>query len=216
MNPEQHMWNQWYQEQLYLNQIMGGSRISRRRSQGSSGQQAPSCPGQNQAAPSRSSRPSGGSSQGRRTTDGATPSASRKTETKPERTGQKIHPRTTKNQSQRVTASDQSMISLLRTTHSRLDGADHDYDGHRVKAIGHIAGALNDLGSSTPPGLIVGASSGTLAQSRSDEMLRTAVIQLRSAESSLSGGSGRTERHHRAREAVGRAIRELEMALRMR
>ena len=121
-----------------------------------------------------------------------------------------------KHLSQARRPSDQSVISLLRTTHSRLNEADHDYDGHRVRSMEHIAGALRDLGSSTPVGSVSLSSAGNLSQSRSDEILRTALFQLKNTETSLGTGTDRSERHHRAQGAVTHAITELENALRIR
>ena len=112
--------------------------------------------------------------------------------------------------------SDQSIISLLRTTHTRLEAADHDYQGHRVKAMNHIASALGDLGSASLGNSSLFANAGNLPQSRSDEILRDAMVQLRAAESSLGAGSERREHHHRARSAVGHAVHELSTAIEIR
>ena len=124
--------------------------------------------------------------------------------------------RTVKNGSQRHVMTDQSMISLLRTTHRRLESADHDYQGHRVKAMNHIASALTDLGSTSVGNSSVSANAGNLPQSRSDEILRDAMFQLRTAETSLGTGTDRGERHHRARSAVAHAVHELVTALEIR
>ena len=198
MMTEEHMWNQWAQEQMYLNQIMGGSHGSRNRSQSSSGrsggskssssQSSPSLPNGN-AKPSTESRPHNGSHE---------KSATKKAEHNPAASKQKLERSAAKHLSQARRPSDQSVISLLRTTHSRLNEADHDYDGHRVRSMEHIAGALRDLGSSTPVGSVSLSSAGNLSQSRSDEILRTALFQLKNTETSLGTGTDRSERHHRA------------------
>jgi hypothetical protein len=216
MTNEQHAWNQFYLEQMYLNEIMGGSRGSHHRSQGASGRSAPSKPSQNQPSPSRpagNARPA--QEQGAKTAAKHKPDA-KKAEHNADPSKQKPHRPVAKNAPQGRRASDQSIISLLRTTHSRLTEADHDYEGHRVKSMEHIAGALRDLGSSTPVGSVSLASAGNLAQSRSDEILRNALFQLRNTETSLGTGNDRAERHHRARSAVAHAISELETALRVR
>ena len=216
MTPEQHMWNQWAQEQMYLNQIMGGSRGSRNRSQSSSGRSGPSKPSQNQPSPSLlNGSPRPANREGAKTGANHKPDA-KKPEHKPALSKQKAQPRVAKNAAQGRRASDQSIISLLRTTHTRLKEADHDYGGHRVKSMEHITGALRDLGSSTPLGSVSPASAGNLTQSRSDEILRDALFQLRNTETSLGSGTDRAERHHRARSAVAHAISELETALRVR
>ncbi len=82
--------------------------------------------------------------------------------------------------------------------------------------MSHIASAVGDLGSNTPLNSFSLASAGELAQSRSDEILRDAMVQLRNTETSLGSGTDRAERHHRALAAVGHAIRELETALQIR
>ena len=102
------------------------------------------------------------------------------------------------------------------TTHKRLTDADHDYQGHRVMAMGHIASALQDLGSNSIGISNSLAGPGNLSQSRSDEILRDAMIHLRSTEASLGSGTNRADHHRRAHVAVGQAIRELEVALRIR
>jgi hypothetical protein len=216
MTPEEHMWHQWAQEQWYLNQIMGGSGGSRHRSSGSPGRSNSSKPSQNRPSPSPlngNAKPAG---EPRTKTSPKEKSDAKKTDHKPASSKQKpAHPGANR-PTQGRRASDQSIISLLRTTHTRLKEADHDYGGHRVKSMEHITGALRDLGSSTPLGSVSPASAGNLAQSRSDEILRDALFQLRNTETSLGSGTDRAERHHRARSAVAHAISELETALRVR
>jgi hypothetical protein len=216
MMNEQHMWNQYYMEQMYLNEIMGGSRGSRHRSQGSAGRSAPSKPSQNQPSLSQSNGNARPGNHENAKTGAKHERDAKKPELKPAPSKQKAQPRLLKNATPGRRASDQSIISLLRTTHTRLKEADHDYQGHRVKSMEHISGALRDLGSSTPLGNVSLVSEGNVPQSRSDEILRNALFQLKNTETSLGTGADRTERHHRARSAVAHAITELETALRIR
>ena len=219
MMQEHQMWNQYYQEQLYLNQIMGGSRGTRHHSQASAGRSASSHAGQNQSAQAQPSGKPGSANHERGKNGSSHPDAAKKAEHKAVHEAHKPQARTAKkNTTQRAAMSDQSIISLLRTTHRRLESADHDYDGHRMKAMQHIAGALQDLGSTSVTRTTPIFNSGNLPQSRSDEILRDAMIHLRNTESSLGNGTGteRTDRHHRARSAVTHAIGELETALRIR
>ena len=85
-----------------------------------------------------------------------------------------------------------------------------------MRAMGHIAGAVLDLGSPAPLGSVSLASAGNLPQAQSDRVLRDVLVQLKHAEGSLGTGSNRTERHHRAHAAVAHAIHELETALSVR
>jgi hypothetical protein len=210
------MWNQWYQEQMMMNEMMGGSRGRRSRPQGSSGRSAPSQAGQNQPAQTQPAGKAGSANHEGGKNGANHRAATKKTADKPTHSPQKSQPRNGKNASKTHVASDQSIISLLRTTHTRLEGADHDYSGHRVNAMRHIASAVQDLGSTTPLGSISLASTGNLAQTQSDRILRDALVHLKSTETSLGSGTDRAERHHRARTAVAHAIRELETALQVR
>ena len=227
------MWNQWYQEQMMLNQMMSTRSARRPHSQGSPGpSQSQGMPGQGRSGPGRNAvgvpgglqtPHTGQAHQGRAHPsektkpahqEGSDPGArksSATTKSPQKHTGSthQSHARIVKNGSQRHVMTDQSMISLLRTTHRRLEAADHDYQGHRVKAMNHIASALADLGSTSVGNLSLPANAGNVPQSRSDEILRDAMFQLRSAETSLGTGTDRAERHHRARSAVGNAVHEL-------
>jgi hypothetical protein len=225
---EQQMWNQWYHEQMMLNEMMSAPRTRRGRPQASPGasqntQVAPS--GRQPATSRRSAASEQQLSQPNRTASPATHGARKPGANESEsakKTKHEAHAahesraRIAKNASKNRITSDQSVISLLRTTHARLARADHDYAGHRVKAMNHIASALQDLGSIGVGNSAFPASSGNLAQSRSDEMLRDAMLQLKITENSLLTGNDRAERHHRARGAVAHAIRELETALQVR
>jgi hypothetical protein len=111
---------------------------------------------------------------------------------------------------------DQASVSLLRTVHVKLQEADRDYQGHRVRALHHVSEALHHLGSSAPAGLGSGSSLGNLPQAQSDEILRDSLQKLRNAEGQLGMQSSGAPHRSRARSALGQAVRELEFALRIR
>jgi hypothetical protein len=114
-------------------------------------------------------------------------------------------------------APDTTLVGLLKTADGKLQAADHDYAGHRVKAMEHIHAAVALLGSSL--GIAMGgfgSGSGNLPQQRSDEMLREALHHLNMVEGSLASGANRVARHHRARASVAEAIREVRTALEVR
>ena len=120
MSPEQHMWNQWYHEQMMMNELMGGSRGHRAHPQGSSGGSARSQAGQNQSGTNlqQSGRGRAGNHEAGR--NGANHSeAAKKTANKPAQATKKPQSRNGKNASKTRGASDQSIISLLRTKRTR-------------------------------------------------------------------------------------------------
>ncbi len=124
--------------------------------------------------------------------------------------------RRTRAAEKRPLVQDQASVSLLRTVHVKLQEADHDYEGHRVRALHHVSEALHHLSSSAPAGLGSGPSLGNLPQAQSDGILRDSLQKLRNAESHLGSLSSGAPHRSRARSALGRAIRELEIALRIR
>jgi hypothetical protein len=123
----------------------------------------------------------------------------------------------TKHQSLPRTAgiSTNASISLLRTVHLKLQTADHDYDGHRVRAMHHIGSALDHLGSSSPPTSGTSQTSGSLAQAQSDAILQDALSKLQIVHSQLST-NGAIHQHAGAEGAVSSAMRELHIALNIR
>ncbi|MFI5454875.1 MAG: hypothetical protein ACHRXM_05430 [Isosphaerales bacterium] len=128
----------------------------------------------------------------------------------------KTHPREASPANKHPLAADQGTIGLLRTVHTRLQKADADYGGHRVRAMEHIGAALSHLGATSPviPSLAIGA--GNLPQSQSDQLLRDAIHTLSRTELSVGAGAHAAPYHHSARVAVAEAIRELHIALRIR
>ncbi len=216
VSAEEHMWNQWYHEQMMMNEMMGGARGRRSHAQGSSGRPSASQAGQNQSGQTKPAARAGSGNHEAGKNGPAHTEPSKKSAAKPAHAAQKPQSRNGKHASKTHVAADQSIISLLRMTHTKLEGADHDYGGHRVNAMRHISSAVEDLGSTAPLGSIALASTGNLPQSRSDQVLRDALVHLKNTEGSLGSGADRAERHHRARTAVAHAIRELETALRVR
>jgi hypothetical protein len=102
-------------------------------------------------------------------------------------------------------------IQQLRAARALLHRANHDYKGHRVKAIQEINHALHALGvakprAAGPKGL------GKEAQEVSDAQLRKAEQQLQSI-LSLLGSAPAGQGRARATGHVKKAIRELETAL---
>ncbi len=113
-------------------------------------------------------------------------------------------------------AADQATIGLLRTAHTKLREADHDYAGHRVRAMEHISAALGHLHPTAQLSSMFTPGSGSLPQSQSDQILRDSIVKLRIAENSLSSGTNRAAHHQNAHTSVAEAIRELNIALNIR
>jgi hypothetical protein len=112
-------------------------------------------------------------------------------------------------------AMDQGVIGHLRMAHSRLLQADHDYQGHRVRAANHVASALRHLGAPTT-GSATNLGAARMPQAQSDGMLRDALFRLNTAQTQL-GTRGYTAAHHgSARSQVTAAIGEINTALNIR
>lgn len=99
----------------------------------------------------------------------------------------------------RAQAQQNSAVALLQQAYSNLAQADHDYKGHRVKAMKHIEKAAAELG-----GKISGDGKGHEPQGTSDAQLRTAKSLLEKAVPNLSG---------KALRQVNEAIKEIDEAL---
>jgi hypothetical protein len=111
-------------------------------------------------------------------------------------------------------AADQGIISLLRTSHTKLRGADHDYQGHRAQAMHHLTAALRHLGATSLLDSNVGLGLEDRPQAQSDRILHEAIIHLDTVEASLR--SKGAAHHTQARTSVAEAIRELHIALNIR
>ena len=87
----------------------------------------------------------------------------------------------------------------LSQAYAALSGANHDYQGHRVRAMRHIEAAAKELGVN-----LQGDGQGQEQQAVSDQQLRTAQSLLQQAAPALQGN---------ARMHVDKAIDQLSIAL---
>jgi hypothetical protein len=119
-------------------------------------------------------------------------------------------------------------VKALRETIALLEMANHDYKGHRVKAIHYIRQAIHDLvppkkakPGATKPGAAATtttkpANGGNNEDQRvSDAQLKQAIQQLQTIQSSLANGQGTTGNRPAAATAIGNAIQELQTALKI-
>ena len=90
-------------------------------------------------------------------------------------------------------------ISLLNQAYALLSAADHDYKGHRARAMHCIRAATRELGAP-----IKGEGKGGEAQATSDAQLRNAQALLQQA---LPGFTGKPQQH------VSEAIQQITVAL---
>ena len=113
-------------------------------------------------------------------------------------------------------------IAELRATRALLLKADHDYKGHRVKAIHDITKAIHALqpGVKHHPKQTAKSGQGRAKgqgnnepQSVSDAHLRQAIRQLEAVQKHL--GSGQVGHVGQAHADIGRAIHELRRALKV-
>ena len=94
-------------------------------------------------------------------------------------------------------------LQALQQAYALMSGADHDYQGHRVRAMHAVEGACKLLGSSAS-----GPRSGNEAQSASDAQLKQAATLLQTARSmAVSANQVRVVRH------LDRALEQLSAAL---
>jgi len=80
---------------------------------------------------------------------------------------------------------DSTEAGLLRQAYGLLQLADHDYKGHRVRAMKQIEVAAQHLGV-----ILRGDGKGHEAQAASDEQLRSAQTLLEQASLGLKAGQG--------------------------
>ena len=97
------------------------------------------------------------------------------------------------------TSNSSAPTGLLSQAYAALSRADHDYQGHRVRAMFQIKAAAKELGVS-----LQGDGQGKEVQAASDQQLRTAQSLLQQALPSL---------RERAKMHIERAIQQLSMAL---
>ena len=133
-----------------------------------------------------------------------------------DRLGQHAESRKAVAAGKRPLAADQATISFLKTAQMKLSKADHDYAGHRVRAMRHVARALDQLTGSYLFNENMGAGNGNLPQVESDRLLREAEGHLNTIENTLRTRTNGLEHHQSARTSVAEAIRELRIALTIR
>jgi hypothetical protein len=105
----------------------------------------------------------------------------------------------------RVKPSEQAEVTALRTAYKTLAKADHDYKGHRRKAMNEIEEACDLLGSD-----IRGDGKGHEAQTVSDGQLREAQGIVTRVRDSVKGKQRRVYEH------LDKAVKEIGVALTMR
>lgn len=114
------------------------------------------------------------------------------------------------------------LLKELHETRALLETADHDYQGHRAKAVAQVTAAIHTLGgkrhhthASTPPAAgagVKGKNRKREDQATSDSQLRQALQQLQIVGKQLR--SIAADKHAAKAEAsVGKAIGELTIAL---
>jgi hypothetical protein len=96
--------------------------------------------------------------------------------------------------------------NLLRQAYVALAKADHDYDGHRLKAMGRTAEAARLLGES-----LAGDGRAMEAQKSSDDELREASSILKRAQSMAA-----SNHHHKVAEYINAAVWQISIALNIR
>jgi hypothetical protein len=95
-------------------------------------------------------------------------------------------------------------VQAVTQAYQALAQADHDYDGHRAKAMKHLHQAGKVLGIS-----LKGDGHTKEAQGTSDSQLKQAQTILKQMSASSAGG----KRHQRAMQHVGSALGEINTAL---
>jgi hypothetical protein len=116
-------------------------------------------------------------------------------------------------------------VEELHKAKELLEKADHDYDGHRVKAIEDIEKAIHTLhphhagkGGKSEKHEPKKSEGGKEPQKKSDGQLREAMKILEEVEKQLheKHAKGGGEHHHKAAEDVKHAIVQLHDALKVR
>jgi hypothetical protein len=233
MTPEMQMWS----DQMLFDQIMRSRRAASTRQGGqgqSAGMQNQPAAGQqrvgsyssqskiNQSQDKANQQPpktsaSRGMSKQEHEKEAKTNSAATKKEGhRHDHPGQHAESRKATAASKRPLATDQAAISMLKTAQMKLSKADHDYAGHRVQAMRHVAHALDHLTGSFLFNEHAVSGFGNLAQAESDRLLREAEGHLNFIENTLRTRTNSFEHHQSARTSVTDAIRELRIALTIR
>jgi hypothetical protein len=122
----------------------------------------------------------------------------------------------------------QQLINELHSTRTLLQNADHDYDGHRAKAVHHVGAAIHALGGhhhtqaggTTTPAVNpqpVNAQGGKnpLPQEVSDARLKQGIQQLQIIQQQLATTKP-GKNHGNAATSIQNAITELNTALKIK
>jgi hypothetical protein len=242
MTAEDHMMYEFYWQQMMLNEMMrpsrpyGGSPSARTRPmqpnagqthQGQNSGSNPRQPSQIKAAQPNSpgsAQPGNKLSGGNTGKTNSSHSESKELNREKRREEEKLRKKTGPATGHRARTNDNATIAMLKTVHSRLRGADADYDGHRVRAMGHIASAIHhlDTTSGASIGMVdgynggMGFGGGNMPQAESDGILRDAEYQLNKMLASLPTGTNAAAHHNSAHLSVTEAIHELQTALKIR
>jgi hypothetical protein len=233
MTPEMQMWN----DHMLFDQIMRSRRAASPRQGGqgqSAGKQNQPAAGQqrggsyssqskiNQSQDKANQQPpktsgSRGISNQEHEKEAKTNSAATKKEGhRHDHPGQHAESRKAIAASKRPLATDQAAISMLKTAQMKLSKADHDYAGHRVQAMRHVAHALDHMTGSFLFDEHAVSGFGNVAQAESDRLVREAEGHLNIIENTLRARTNSLEHHQSARTSVAEAIRELRIALTIR
>jgi len=127
------------------------------------------------------------------------------------------------------------LLSALHSTMARLNQADHDYQGHRARAVHELGQAIHTLqppsrmtGMANPgPARLAGGNGNRagvgkgqgqrMPQAQSDQHLQAARQTLMTIQTRMSaGGMGASAAHQRVGGHVQRAVQELNTALAIR
>jgi hypothetical protein len=112
---------------------------------------------------------------------------------------------------------DQQIVTELRNIRHLLEKADHDYKGHRAKAVEEIGGAIHALehgkGAKGKNEKGAAGKGSKEPQAESDKQLREALKGLEGVHRQLERGQG--EHHKHAAMLVHKAIEQLRVALKV-
>jgi hypothetical protein len=145
--------------------------------------------------------------------------ALKETQREKARANAKAHETKASSANRSTRAADNLAIGHLKTVHAKLRSADADYNGHRVRAMGHIETAIHHMGSTPGLGMGLGGGfggGGHMPQAESDRILHDAIFQLRQTQSTLGTGTNAAAHHRSAHTSINEAIQQLEVALKIR
>jgi hypothetical protein len=114
----------------------------------------------------------------------------------------------------RKSVGEEGVVKELHHAKHLLEHADHDYDGHRARAVKDVSEAIHELshGASHHHHLEAKGKGGEeLKQTKSDEHLKEALAILHEAKTQLS----KHEHHKKALHHVEEAIHQIHTALKV-